>query len=140
MAAETMAIQVPQALYRRLERLADLTAQPLDRLIAQALSASLPLLPDDLPPAWRDALLALEGLDDAALERATLATFPEARHAQFAALRGQARDERLDPADQATLDRLAAEADLLTLRKAYAAVLLKWRGVRLPSWVAPSTP
>ena len=34
---------------------------------------------------------------------------------------------------QRTIDRLAQEADLLALRKAYAAVLLKWRGHRLPS-------
>jgi hypothetical protein len=38
----------------------------------------------------------------------------------------------LEPDERATLERLTQEADLRTLRKAYAAVLLKWRGHRLP--------
>lgn len=35
------------------------------------------------------------------------------------------------------LDRLRWEADILTLRKGYAAVLLKRRGYQLPSLITP---
>ncbi len=62
MTAETIAIQVPQPIYDRLERFAKLTSRPVESLVLQALSTSLPLLPDDLRPAQRDALLALEEL------------------------------------------------------------------------------
>lgn len=64
MTAETVTIQVPQPLYARLERLARLTRRPVESLIAQPLSTSLPLLPDDLSAEQRGALLALESLPD----------------------------------------------------------------------------
>lgn len=129
-------IQVPHALYHRLERLAALTAQPLERLIEQALAAGLPILPDDLPPTWREALLALEGFDNTALEQEALATMPAERYEAFAALRTEAKVGGLSAADATQLEQLTAEADLLPLRKAYAAVLLKWRGCHVPAWIA----
>ena len=133
MTTDTVAIQVPQALYRRLERLAQLTRRPLESLIVQALSSNLPPLPDDLPAAQRDALVALEGLSDDELWAVTRSTLPAGDQERFAALRDRRRAGTLTPAEQAALDRLAQAADLLTLRKAYAAVLLRWRGHRLPT-------
>jgi hypothetical protein len=98
-----------------------------------SISASFPPLPEDLPVAWRGALLALEGLSDPELEQALRATFPQEEYEQFAALREKSRGRALTATEQASLDRLTAEADLLPLQKAYAAVLLKWRGHRLPT-------
>ena len=62
MTTETLTIQVPELLYRRLERLAALSGRPLESLITQTLSASIPPLPDDLPSPTRDALTSLEAL------------------------------------------------------------------------------
>jgi hypothetical protein len=133
MTTEMMTIQVPELLYRRLERLAALTHRPLESLVLQTLSSSIPPLPDDLPPPTRDALTALEDLGDDTLWQLTRSTFPDHQYEQFTALREQRRAGALTPDEQANLDRLTAEADLLTLQKAYAGVLLKWRGHRLPS-------
>lgn len=140
MTADTMPIQVPRALYQRLERLVHLTNRPLDTLVAQALSASLPPLPDDLPPAMRDALLALEPLSDAELEQVADSTMPDEQAARLADLREQRRAGRITAVEQHLLDALLQEADLLTLRKAYAAVLLKWRGHALPSLAELESP
>jgi hypothetical protein len=131
--AEMVTIQVPQTLYDRLERLARLTRRPVESLIAQTLSTSLPLLPDDLPAEQREALLALESLDDEQLWQIEGATFPAAQYQQFSDLREKSRIGGLTTAEQDSLARLATAADLLALRKAYAAVLLKWRGHQLPS-------
>ena len=133
MTTDTVAIQVPQSLYHRLERIADLTQRPLESLVVQALSSSIPLLPDDLPPAMRDALVALERLSDDELQQVANATFPAEQAEHYAALREKRRASTITAPEQATLDHLAQAADLLTLRKAYAAVLLKWRGHRLPT-------
>jgi predicted transcriptional regulator len=133
MTSELATIQVPQALYRRLERLAELTHRPVDSLVEQTLTSSLPPLPEDLPAAWGDALLALEGLRDAELEREMRATYPQEDYEQFAALREKQRGKGLTAIEQAGIERLAVEADLLGLRKAYAAALLKWRGQRVPT-------
>lgn len=133
MTTETMTIQVPEILYRRLERLAALTHRPLESLVVQTLSSNIPPLPDDLPPPTRDALTALEGLSDDALWQVVRGTFPDDQHEQLVELREKHRAGTIAPDEQTTLDRLVQEADLLTLRKAYAAVLLKWHGHRLPT-------
>ncbi len=131
MAVDGITIHLPDGLYRRLERLASLTQQPLEGLIVKTLSSSLPPLPDDLAPAFRDALLALEALNDDELRQVADATMPEASYEGLAALRDERCERRLTSDEQAELDRLSQDADTLVLRKAYAAVLLTWRGQRL---------
>lgn len=133
MAADTVTIQVPQALYERLQRVATLTHRPLERLVEQALEQGLPPLPDDVPAAYRDALAALETQPDAQLWQAVNATLPAAIADHLTALRQQRRDGHLSTSEAATLAELQYKADLLPLRKAYAAVLLKWRGHRVPT-------
>jgi hypothetical protein len=78
-------------------------------------------------------LIALELLSDAELWQIVRSTLPEAQTEQFDELRERRRAGTITANQQATLDRLTQEADLLALRKAYAAVLLKWRGHRLPT-------
>ena len=136
MSAETVAIHVPEAIYRRLERLAALSGRPLESLVVQTLSSSLPPLPDDLSPVARDALVALERRSAAELQDTMRATFPQDRYDQFVDLREKQRAGALTADERTALDRLQHEADLLPLRKAYAAVLLKWRGHRIPSLAA----
>jgi hypothetical protein len=133
MTTETLTIRVPEPLYHRLERLAALSGRPLESLIIQTLSASIPPLPEDLPPSTREALTSLEALSDDDLWQIARSGIPEAEYEQFAALRAKWRADTIGPDEQATLDRLTQEADLRTLLKAYAAVLLKWRGHRLPT-------
>ena len=133
MAVDAITIHLPDGLYRRLERLASLTQQPLEGLIVKTLSSSLPPLPDGLSPAFRDALLALETLSDDKLQRVADAAMPEAAYERLAALRDERRERPLTADEQAELDRLTQDADTLVLKKAYAAVLLKWRGHRLHS-------
>ena len=133
MAVDAITIHLPDGLYRRLERLASLTQQPLEGLIVKTLSSSLPPLPDDLAPAFRDALLALESLPDDELQQIADATMPEVAYERLSALRDERRERHLISNEQAELDRLSQDADTLVLRKAYAAVLLTWRGQRLSS-------
>lgn len=132
MSTDTVTIHLPDGLYRRLERLADLTEQPLEEVIVRTLTASLPPLPDDLAPDTRDALQALEALSDDELLLQARATFAEDRYARLTALRERRREGTLTTNEQTELDHLQQASDLLTLRKAYAAVLLKWRGYHLP--------
>jgi hypothetical protein len=53
--------------------------------------------------------------------------------ALYESLLDQNRRGELCEADQARLDTLREEADLLMLRRSYAYALLKWRGHRIPS-------
>jgi hypothetical protein len=129
---ETIAIQVPRTLYHRLERLAALSGRPLESLVVQTLSSTIPPLPDDLPPYMRDQLIALEALSDGELWQVMRSMFPADQYEQFAELREKRRAGIITEAEQTLLDHLSQAADLITLRQAYAAVLLKWRGHKLP--------
>lgn len=131
MATDTITIHLPDDLHKRLERLANLTCQPLEGLIVHTLSSNLPPLPEDLPPKTRDALQALERLDNTELLQLTNAVLPNDQYEQLTMLRELRRERALTPDEEATLSHLLEAADLLTLQKAYAAVLLKWRGQRL---------
>lgn len=134
MATDMLVIHLPEVLHRRLERLAALTRQPLEHLIVQTLSASLPPLPEDLAPATRDALAALELLSDTDLAQLAQATFPNDDYERLTELREKRRaGDPLSAQEQSELERLTRAADLLTLKKAYAAVLLKWHGHTLPA-------
>lgn len=128
MATDTITIHLPDDLHKRLERLAHLTGQPVEGLIVRTLSSNLPPLPEDLSPAARDALQALERLDNTELLQLTYAKLPNDQYEQLMMLREERREGTLTPKEDATLTRLLEDADLLTLKKAYAAVLLKWRG------------
>src|SRR5918998_418716 len=103
MVAETVPIHVPQSLYHRLERLAELTQQPLESLVVQALSSSIPLLPDELPPTARHALIALEHLSDDQLWEVAPSEFGSAQAEQFATLREKRRAGTLAAEDQAMI-------------------------------------
>jgi hypothetical protein len=137
---QEVTVHLPASLRARLERLASLTGQPLEGLIVKTLSTSLPPLPDDLPLEAREALRALEDLDDSALAAVTGAMLSRHEIARVTALRERQREGSLTTSERAELDILLRAADLITLRKAYAAVLLKWRGHPLPSLSAANAP
>lgn len=132
MATDSIVLHLPEGLHRRLERLAELTHRPVENVIVQTLSSSLPPLPDDLSPTMRDALISLEQESDEALWDLTRATMADDQYALLTDLREKRRSGSLSAEEQDALDHVMQEADLLTLKKAYAATLLKWRGHRLP--------
>lgn len=139
MTANMVSIEVPLDLYHRLERLAALTQRPLESLVAQTLASTIPLLPDDLSPATQNALTAIESLSNERLQATVRDTLPEVDQKHYLQLREKRRSHTLTADEQATLDHLTQEADLLTLKKAYAAVLLKWRDQQPPT-LAELTP
>jgi hypothetical protein len=124
---------MPQPLYHRLERLAELTRRPVENLVVQTLDASVPPLPDDLPKEMRGDLLALESLDDESLWQVARSVVSPEQQAQHSLLLEKIRLGSITEPERATLTQLRQNADQLMLRKAYAYVLLKWRGHRLPT-------
>ena len=133
------AIEIPASLYQRLERVAQLTHRPLEEITRQALEAGVPPLPENLPAPMRDDLLALEDLSDEALLAAAQSQMTdESARRQSDLLEANSLGELSDTQRQALVD-LRNEADRLMLRKAYALVLLKWRGYRLPPQAVSET-
>ena len=133
MSVQTLTIQMSQSLYQRLERVSKLTRRPLEKVVAQTLESNIPPLPDTLPPVMRDALVALEALSDEALWQVARSVVSPEQQEQHHLLLEKNKAGTLTEAEHESLTRLREDADLLMLRKAYAYVLLKWRGYRLPT-------
>lgn len=132
MTVQTIVIQMPPPLYRRLKRLAELTRRPLENVVVQTLDSGVPPLPDNLPQEMRGDLLALEDLDDDTLWQVARGVISLEQQEQISLLLEKNRLGTITESERTTLAQLRREADRLMLRKAYAYVLLKWRGYRLP--------
>ncbi len=130
--AQTITITVPDSFILPLQRAARATRQPMEKLLANALQASLPSL-ESLPLQIRQELEKLELLNDSALREAIKESGSPALQTKLGKLLCKSQDNELSPTDRKRLTTLQTEADLLMLRKARAAVLLRFRGKRVPT-------
>ena len=130
--SQSVTLTLPDKLFAPIERIARATKQPVESLLLTALQASLPPL-DELPAPLAQELAQLEGLDNDALRAALLETAPVEKHRELEALLHRQQAGLLSGAEWARLDALQEEADRLMLRKARAAVLLRFRVARVPS-------
>ncbi len=126
--SSTVTLQIPDTIYHRLQVQAIARSQPLEEILVHALNVGS-------PPEWNDVLVEfkadlaqLDTMSDEALltllqEQKTIADFD--RYDELLELKS---DRSLLPIEMNELRRLRKESDLSMLRKAQAAVLLKWRG------------
>jgi hypothetical protein len=114
--SEVISILVPDQLLERLNRQAEAACRPVEEMVVAALADSIPAPPMHLPDDIRKELSVLETFSDEALRDLA---------------RSVMRSDELPaytPGDA---------SDLLMLRKAYALVLLKWRGHALETTDVP---
>jgi len=129
---QTVTLELPQTIYLPARRMAEATNRPLEDLLVNALQVSLPPL-DGLSPKLVEGLVELENLDDESLGQVMLGKVPAAQQRELDRLLRKNQAGMLTEQERRKLDRLQREADLVMLRKARAAVLLRFRGHRLPT-------
>lgn len=129
---QTITLTLPDNVLQPVQRVAQATKQSVEALLVTALQAVLPTL-EGLPPEVMQHLVTLESLDDQALWRVMLETVPldQQQRLHDLLLRNQA--DMLTDAERKQLATLQQQADLVMLRKARAAVLLRFRGKRVPT-------
>ena len=130
--AQTITITVPDNFILPLQRAAKATRQPLEKLLSNALQASLPPL-ESLPLSIRKELEKLELLNDKALREVIKESASPAFQTRLSKLLSKTQFNDLSATDRKKLTTLQTQADLLMLRKARAAVLLRFRGKRVPT-------
>jgi hypothetical protein len=130
--SQNITINLPESLYELLNQAAQLTQQPLESIIAQSLGHTLPPLLEEIPPAYQAEVYPLLSFDVNDLQQEVKKTFPANQWAEYEALLLAKKDRSLSQLEQAKLDTLRKQADVLTLRKGYAALLLKRRGYAVP--------
>ncbi len=128
----SITLQVPPSLYRLARQTADVTSKPVEQVLADVLAAASPLS-DDLPPDLQKKLDALALLNDEALLELARKTIPAAKRRRYDQLLEKNSSGTLTQNERAQLSALRRESELLTLKKAHAYALLKWRGYALPA-------
>jgi len=126
-------IQLSDTLFDQLQRTAELTQRPLDLLVTQSLTQTITPLMEDIPADYQRDVYPLLEMDEKALMTQTQAVFPAEQWAEYEALLAKKKEQPLTNLERARLDRLRRQADVLMLRKGYAALLLKRRGQRPPT-------
>ena len=129
---QTVTLELPHTLYLPARRMAEATDRRLEDLLVSALQVSLPSL-DGLPTELVERLVELENLDDESLWQVMLSTVPAAQQRELDRLLRKSQAGTLTEQERRKLDQHQRGADRVMLRKARAAVLLRFRGHRFPT-------
>jgi hypothetical protein len=129
---ETVTLTLPDNILQPVKRSAEAVHQPIEELLVTALQSSLPPL-QGLPDEAIADLTALETLNNESLSLVMTETVPSETQAALSELLERQQTDSLTSEEEQRLASLQQEADLIMLRKARAAVLLRFRGKRLPT-------
>ena len=129
--AQTLTVKLPDAVYERVVHTAAGWKQPVEKALVHLIKLGLP--PLDVPAEFEADLKALEALDDDALWEVLKSKVPPATQRKLHRLLDKNQAETLTAPERQKLDGLQQEADRTMLCKAHAALLLKWRGHRIPT-------
>ncbi|MBE7557133.1 MAG: hypothetical protein HS126_39355 [Anaerolineales bacterium] len=130
--SQTVTLTLPDKLYDPIQRIAQATDQSVETVLLKALQTSLPPL-EGLPADLIQELAQLEGLDDNTLRQVLLETVPIQQQQELDTLLQQNQANELTQAEREQLAQLQHAADRVMLRKARAAVLLRFHGQRIPT-------
>ncbi|MBD2539579.1 hypothetical protein [Coleofasciculus sp. FACHB-SPT36] len=131
MAVETVTLQIPEILYRRLVNTANATQRPVEEVMLHALQIGSPPEWDDVPEEFQADIAALDKLDDKTLWQIVNSRKTAVEMERYNTLLEGNSSGTLIEGERLELMALRHEADLFMLKKAHAAVLLRWRGHRV---------
>ncbi len=131
MTAQTVTLNIPEAIYQSAKRAAEALKRPVEDMIVDTLTATLPLL-DDVPSEMIGEIAAMVHLSDEALHGLANSVMPLERQELLHDLLDQQGRGRLDEIGQQQLATLMAEYGRHMVRRAKAMALLMARGKPLP--------
>ena len=129
--AQTLTLELPDATYERVVRTAAAMKQPVEEALVHLIENGLP--PLGVPVEFEADLKSLESLDDEVLGEVLKSKVSPTTQRKLRRLLRKNQAETLTDRERQKLETLQHEADLVMLRKAHAALLLKWRGHRIPT-------
>lgn len=128
MLAQTSTIQLPVALYRRLQNIAEAIGLSLESVVQQSLQGNLPPSLDDVPAEYRANLRPLLHLSDEDLWAVAKVETEKRQWQRQEHLLQLQSEQELTEAQQNELLHLQNIMEHLIYRKSFALALLKWRG------------
>ncbi len=132
MSRPVLTLELPDDVYERVRRAAKGMNQHLERALVDIVRAATPSL-EQVPAEYRAELEGLEDLGDDALWSIARSRPSPSAQRRLERLLGQNQRGEMTDRQRRALGELHREGDLLMLRRSYAALLLKYRGHRIPN-------
>jgi hypothetical protein len=132
MPSQTIPIQLPDAIYQRLQQVARATNHSIEEVVLQTIRGNLPPSLDDLRPEFHCVVADLQQMSDEALLAVTKEGLPQPRWRRHQRLLQKGQEGSLSTAEHQELIELRTAADRFVTRCSYALALLKWRGHAIP--------
>jgi hypothetical protein len=129
---DTVTLALPDDTLKRYRRGAIAARKPLEEFMIERLVEAKPPLPTDLPSPLNEDLAVLEMLGDETLWQVAYSRLSDSDQNRYSELLEKNSAGTIAPEEIEALHALGAEARRLTLKKAHAFMLLKWRGYDLP--------
>jgi hypothetical protein len=127
-----LTLELPDDIYERVQRTAKGMKQPMEQALATIVRAATPSL-EKVPLEYRAELEALEDIGDDLLWQAAEECLTPAKQRRMETLLDKNEQGDLTKRERLALTGLRSEADRLTLRRAYASLLLRYRGHPIPN-------
>jgi hypothetical protein len=131
MAITKVAVHIPESLFLKLKRAADLTHRSVEEVTVTSLEAALPDV-QNLPIDIANELAAMHLFSDEALWAATAPSLSPTEEYRLNQLNVVAGERDLAPPDEAEQQSLIAAYHRSVLRRAKALAILAQRGHRVP--------
>jgi hypothetical protein len=132
----TVSVQVPEPIYRRLQRISQATYRPIEDVLATTVSVALPASLD-LAPELADDLAAMSMFSDEALWAATESSLSPSQRRRLNQLSHAGGLRSLSAAESAELTHLVDLYDRAVLRRARALAILAHRGFAVANQESP---
>ncbi len=128
MVSQSITLHIPENVFQRLQRMAQMIHQPLETVVSQSIQGNLPPLIEDAPDEWRGDVADMEQFDDGALWKVAKESLPDQQWTRHQELLKRNQDGTLTENERNELERLRNMTDRFVFRRSYALALLKWRG------------
>ncbi|MGE0824782.1 MAG: hypothetical protein AB7G75_24985 [Candidatus Binatia bacterium] len=129
--AGMIAVHIPEALFHKLKRTAELTHRSVEDVTVTSLEAALPVI-QDLPSDVANELAAMHLFSDEALWAATAPSLSPTEEYRLNQLNTVAGERVLTPAEETEQQSLITAYHRSVLRRAQALAILAQRGHRIP--------
>jgi uncharacterized damage-inducible protein DinB len=127
----TVTLKIPDDVYQRLALNAQATQRSIEDILAHVLKVGSPPEWSDVPEEFQADLQGLDALSDQALQQLASAQMAESELERYDELLELNASRDLSASEGEELKSLRKQSECFMLRKAQAAVLLRWRGYRV---------
>ncbi len=128
---QLVSVQIPEATYRRLQRVAEETCRPIEEVLTTTIDVALPQLPG-IPAGLAAELAAMAMFSDEALWAAAESSLSPAQQRRMSQLTHAGGARTLTDAQATEMASLLDSFDRAVLRRARAFAILAQRGHPIP--------